>query len=60
VKHEEEADELEREADHLEKHSDTVGDHIKEAREDFEEKAKSQDAPGAQAAEDAPGEDEEA
>ena len=59
MKHEDKADQLDREADHLEKHSDTVGDHIKEAREDFEEKTGSMDAPGIQAEEDAPGEDEE-
>jgi hypothetical protein len=59
--HEERANELEKEADFLEKGGDRVESIIKGAREDWESKKSSSQAPGAADADDAapggPGED---
>jgi hypothetical protein len=48
VEHEERADELEHEAETLEQHSDRVGEHIEEARRDWEAKQGDPTVPGAQ------------
>jgi hypothetical protein len=45
--HEARADELEREADDLEEGSDAVGDDVKELREDWDSKKKSEQTAGA-------------
>jgi hypothetical protein len=47
------ADELEREADHLQGASDTVAKHVSDAREDWDSKKSSNQAPGAMEPEDA-------
>jgi len=48
VEHEEQADRLERDADKLEHESDRVGEHIEEARSDWEAKEKDSSVPGAE------------
>jgi hypothetical protein len=56
VEHEERAEELEQEADRLDDHSDAVGEHIEDARREWEAKEDDPAVPGAQPD---PGEDEE-
>jgi hypothetical protein len=48
VEHEEQADRLERDADKLEHESERVGEHIDEARSDWEAKEKDSSVPGAE------------
>ena len=56
MEHEERAEELEQEADRLDDHSDAVGEHIEDARREWEAKEDDPAVPGAQPG---PGEDEE-
>jgi hypothetical protein len=56
VEHEEHAEELEQDADKLDEHSGVVGEHIDEARREWEAKEKDPAVPGAQPP---PGEEEE-
>ena len=56
MEHEERADELEQEAEQLDDHSDAVGEHIEDARREWEAKEDDPAVPGAQPD---PGEDEE-
>jgi hypothetical protein len=48
VEHEEQAQRMERDADRLEEESDRVGDHIDDARGDWEAKEQDPSVPGAQ------------
>jgi hypothetical protein len=48
MEHEERAERMEHEADRMEHDSERVGDHIEEAREDWEAKEKDASVPGAQ------------
>jgi hypothetical protein len=48
VEHEEQADRLEHDADRLEQESDRIGDHIDEARREWEAKEQDPSVPGAQ------------
>jgi hypothetical protein len=52
VEHEEQAEQLERDAEKLEHESDKVGQHIDEARDDWDTKEKDSSVPGAQPEED--------
>ena len=56
MEHEERAEELEQEADRLDDHSDAVGEHIEDARREWEAKEDDPAVPGAQPE---PGEDED-
>jgi hypothetical protein len=56
VEHEEHAEELEREAEKLDQHSHVVGEHIDEARREWEAKEEDPAVPGAQPD---PGDEEE-
>jgi hypothetical protein len=56
MEHDERAERLDREADRLERESDRVGEHIDEARHEWEAKERDRRVPGAQPG---PGEDEE-
>jgi hypothetical protein len=56
VEHEEHAEDLEREAEKLDDHSEVVGEHIEDARREWEAKEKDPTVPGAQPD---PGEEEE-
>ena len=48
MEHDEQADRLERDADKLEDESERVGEHIEEARSDWEAKEKDSSVPGAE------------
>jgi hypothetical protein len=48
IEHDEQGQKLEHEADRLEQDSDQVGEHIKEARRDWEAKERDPGVPGAQ------------
>jgi hypothetical protein len=54
VEHEEQAERMEHDAERMEHESERVGDHIEEARRDWEAKEQDASVPGAQ-----PDEDEE-
>jgi hypothetical protein len=56
VEHEEQAERMERDAERLEQESDRVGDHIDDARREWEAKEQDPSVPGAQPD---PGEEEE-
>jgi hypothetical protein len=56
MEHEQRAERLGREADRLEKESERVGEHIEDARHDWEAKERDPSVPGAQPG---PGEEEE-
>ena len=49
MEHEEQAEQMERDAERMEHDSERVGDHIDEARTDWEAKEQDQSVPGAQA-----------
>ena len=57
MEHEEQGEKLARELERLDEHSDEVGEHIDEARHDWEAKEDDPTVPGAQPD---PGDDEEA
>jgi hypothetical protein len=52
VEHEEQAEEMERDADRMEHDSDRVGEHIDDARKEWEAKEQDPSVPGAQPDED--------
>jgi hypothetical protein len=56
VEHDEQAEELEREAEKLDEESDRIGEHIEDAKQEWEAKQADPAVPGAQPE---PGEEEE-
>jgi hypothetical protein len=52
VEHEEQAERMEHDAERMEHESERVGDHIEEARRDWEAKEQDESVPGAQPDED--------